>query len=137
MLMSETFSLNTDGGARGNPGPSAIGGVIKNSSGEIVNQFKEFTGVSTNNVAEYSALIKGLSVALELGIDSLNCFLDSELVVKQINGMYRVKDENLKLLFERVVNLKSKFSQISFNHVKRKENSLADKLVNEALDSNT
>lgn len=134
--MPETFSLNTDGGARGNPGPSAIGGVLKNSGGEIIKEFKEFTGVSTNNVAEYKAVIKGLSVALELEIENLNCFLDSELVVKQVKGEYRVKDENLKFLFSKVLDIKSKFRQISFNHVKRKENSLADKLVNEALDAN-
>lgn len=135
--MFETFSLNTDGGARGNPGPSAIGGVIKNQNGETIKEFKEFTGVSTNNVAEYSALIKGLTIAHELGLESLNCFLDSELVVKQVKGEYRVKDENLKLLFDKVVGLKSNFREITFNHVKRKDNSRADKLVNEALDSNT
>src|SRR3989344_6524459 len=108
MDMFEQFTLNTDGGARGNPGPSAIGGVIKNSSGEVIKQFKEYTGVSTNNVAEYSALIKGLSIALELDISSLSCFLDSELVVKQLNGQYRVKDENLKLLYAKILELKSK-----------------------------
>ena len=135
MDMFDKFTLNTDGGARGNPGPSAIGCVIKNSSGEVVNQFKEYIGIATNNVAEYSALIKGLSIALELDISSLSCFLDSELVVKQVNGIYRVKDENLKLLHSEVAVLKSKFKQISFNHVRREANSLADKLVNEALDS--
>lgn len=134
--MDETFSLNTDGGARGNPGPSAIGIVIKNSEGEIIKEYQEFTNVSTNNVAEYSALIKGLSIALDLNIKLLKCFLDSELVVKQVKGEYRVKDENLKLLFAKVINLKAKFSKIDFFHVKRKENSLADKLVNEALDEN-
>lgn len=136
MLMFETFSLNTDGGARGNPGPSAIGGIIKNSAGETVKEFKEVTGVSTNNIAEYSALVRGLVVASEIGIKKLNCFLDSELVVKQLNGAYRVKDEKLKQLFEEIINLKSRFNQISFNYVKRKDNSRADKLVNEALDSN-
>ena len=135
MDMFDKFTLNTDGGARGNPGPSAIGCVIKNSSGEVVNQFKEYIGIATNNVSEYSALIKGLSIALELDISSLSCFLDSELVVKQVNGIYRVKDENLKLLHSEVAVLKSKFKQISFNHVRREANSLADKLVNEALDS--
>ena len=136
MDMFEQFTLNTDGGARGNPGPSAIGGVIKNSSGEVVKQFKEYTGVSTNNVAEYSALVEGLSIAINLKIKAISCFLDSELVVKQVRGEYRVKDENLKILYLKVLDLKSKFKQISFNHVRRKDNSLADKLVNEALDGN-
>ena len=132
--MGERFSLNTDGGARGNPGPSAIGGVIKDHNGKVLHQFKEYIGISTNNFAEYSALIKGLSLALENNIKVLDCYLDSELVVKQINGLYRVKDENLKLLYTKVKDLIFGFNSVSFLHVKRSENSAADKLVNQALD---
>jgi len=132
--MENSYTLNTDGGSRGNPGPSAIGGVIKNGEGKIVCQFSEFTGESTNNVAEYSAIIKGLKLALENDIKNLSCFLDSELVVKQIKGIYRVKDANLQILHSKVKNLVKDFDFVNFTHVRREQNSEADKLVNQAMD---
>ena len=133
--MNVIFTLHTDGGARGNPGPSAIGGVLLDPSDEKIAEFSEFTGISTNNVAEYTALIKGLSIAFTNRARNLNCFLDSELVVKQLNGQYKVKSPGLKILFEKVIDLKNKFDSISFTHIRRDKNFKADKLVNKALDS--
>lgn len=133
--MSGKFILNTDGGARGNPGPAAIGGILKRSSGEVVLNFKEKIGEATNNFAEYSALIRGLELALDHGATNLDCFLDSELVVKQLNGEYRVKDATLREKFSEISELKKRFESLTFSHVRREQNSGADKLVNEALDS--
>lgn len=129
------FILNTDGGARGNPGPAAIGITLKSETGDIVVKYGETIGVATNNVAEYRALIKGLELALANGVSDIECVLDSELVVKQVNGLYRVKEENLKVLHGNVKTLLAKFDSHIVKHVKRKDNSTADKLVNEALDS--
>jgi ribonuclease HI len=129
------FILNSDGGARGNPGPAAIGVTLRSESGEIVIKYKEKIGETTNNVAEYRALIKGLELALENSITDIECVLDSELVVKQVNGQYRVKEESLKILHGKVIALLSKFKTSVVKHVKRKDNSDADKLVNEALDN--
>jgi ribonuclease HI len=125
--------LFTDGGARGNPGPAAIGGICTQDEREIF-KFKKYVGKVTNNVAEYEALIYGLKLALENNITELQVFLDSELVVKQINGEYKVKNENMKPLYEVVKGLQKKFLNISFTHVPREQNKIADRLVNEALD---
>ncbi len=127
--------INTDGGARGNPGPAAIGITLRSESGETILKYKEKIGETTNNVAEYRALIKGLELALENKASDVECILDSELVVKQVNGLYRVKEESLKILHSEVRNLLSKFNSHMVKHVKRKDNSAADKLVNEALDN--
>jgi len=129
----EKYSLFTDGGARGNPGPGAIGVVLKKGA-EIIFAQGRCMGEITNNQGEYSAIIGGLEVAKKMKISNLECFLDSELVVKQLNGEYKVKDEKLKILFQRVKKLEEDFDSISFNHVPREKNKLADKLVNEALD---
>lgn len=129
------FILNTDGGARGNPGPAAIGITIRTLGEEPIVKYKEAIGEATNNVAEYKALVKGLELALEKDIKDIECVLDSELVVKQINGIYRVKDGGLKLLHEKATNLLKEFNTFVVRHVKRKENADADKLVNEALDN--
>lgn len=128
------ISLYTDGGARGNPGHAGVGCVLFNSSGDVIKSEGEYIGETTNNVAEYRGLIKGLKLALGVEAVEVNCYLDSELVVKQLNGEYRVKDANLRKLFDEVLLLKSRFKDISFNHVPRSENKIADKLVNEAID---
>jgi len=124
------YTINTDGGARGNPGPAAIGITLRSESGEIILKHKEKIGDATNNVAEYKALIKGLELALQNGAEDIVCVLDSELV-----GLYRVKEDTLKILHAEVKTLLSKFKNFLVKHVKRKDNSDADKLVNEALDN--
>lgn len=134
-MNKNSYKLNTDGGARGNPGPAGIGGVIHDANDTKIAEFKEFIGVGTNNSAEYKGLIQGLKLAISNEIDELSCFLDSELIVKQLNGQYRVKDANLKILYQEVIDLMPKFKSISFEHVRREQNKLADKLVNEAIDA--
>jgi len=129
------YTLHTDGGSRGNPGPAGIGGLIEDQEGILVQSFSEYIGTQTNNYAEYKALIKGLELSLHKNIKELECYLDSELVVKQLKGIYRVKDETLKILHTKVQTLIKKFDTIEFIHVKREFNKEADKLVNKALDS--
>ena len=126
--------LHTDGGARGNPGPGASGMVLTNSKGELVKEKGEFLGVCTNNEAEYKALTSGIILALEFGVDELDCYLDSELVVKQLKGLYKVKNPGLGSLFIRVKQLEMKFKKITYAHVKRELNKQADKIVNDILD---
>lgn len=128
------IKLFTDGGSRGNPGPAAIGGVLYQDEQEIAH-FSEYIGETTNNQAEYKALLTGLELAQKHRIQELECFLDSELVVKQLNKEYRVKDPDLAKLFVKVWNLSQEFSKISFSHVRRELNKEADRLVNLALDS--
>jgi len=125
--------LFTDGGARGNPGPAAIGGVIFDGKNNLA-QFSKYIGEATNNQAEYQAIEEGLNLALDNNIKELECYLDSELVVKQLNKEYKVKDKELAKVFVRVWNLSLKFKKISFNHVRREYNKDADALVNKALD---
>lgn len=127
-------TLYTDGGARGNPGPAGIGYVITPQEGAAVSH-GEYIGDATNNQAEYKALVAGLAQAKEIGITHLECFLDSELVVKQVRGQYRVKNEELKPLHAEVLGLAKSFEQISFDHVPRSKNAKADALVNKALDN--
>lgn len=128
------FTLNTDGGARGNPGPGAIGVVLK-KDGEIIDQEGKYLGTSTNNEAEYKALILGLEKARSQNITELACFLDSELVVKQLNGEYKIKNDRLKVFFDKLTDLKMNFKKITFNYIPRTQNKEADKLVNTTLDS--
>ncbi|OGY31597.1 MAG: hypothetical protein A3C02_04720 [Candidatus Andersenbacteria bacterium RIFCSPHIGHO2_02_FULL_45_11] len=126
-------TLFTDGGARGNPGPAAIGFVLS-GIGNAAILYKEYIGKGTNNQAEYRALLAGITRAKKEGVEDLMCYLDSELVVKQVRGEYRVKNEELKLLLADIKKLLPKFRSISFEHVPRAKNAAADKLVNEALD---
>ncbi len=130
----EKLKLYTDGGARGNPGPSGIGAVILDEKGNVVAEISEYIGKATNNQAEYKALIAGLIKAKDLGALELEVFLDSELVVKQLNREYRVKDKDLAPLFVQVYNISLGFKKIVFKHIRREKNELADKLVNQALD---
>ncbi|MBT3413050.1 MAG: ribonuclease HI family protein [Candidatus Jacksonbacteria bacterium] len=128
------YTLFTDGGARGNPGPSAIGIVLKDVDGKIIEELGETIGNATNNQAEYSALLKGLEVALENKVQVIDCYLDSELVVKQLKQEYKVKDKKLAVLFVKAWNISKSFKGITFSHVPRSQNKRADKLVNDALD---
>lgn len=131
------FILHTDGGARGNPGPAAIGVVIeieKDGRTELMGELGETIGVATNNVAEYSAIIRGLEEAERLGARTVTCLLDSLLVVEQLNGNYRVKSTDMKPLYARVQELRQHFALVTFQHIGRDQNAEADRLVNEALD---
>lgn len=126
----------TDGGARGNPGPAAIGILICDEQGETLLEHAETIGEATNNVAEYRALIEGMRRAKELEARELDCFLDSELVVKQLRGEYKLKHYNMQKLFDEVQKIKSQFRSTSFTHLSREEEHMrrADQLVNFALD---
>ena len=130
----EKLTIYSDGGARGNPGPAGIGAVILGEKGKAVAKISKYIGETTNNQAEYKALIAALTKAKDLGACELEVFLDSELVVKQLNREYRVKDKDLAPLFVRVYNISLGFKKIVFKHIKREKNELADKLVNLALD---
>jgi len=134
------ITLNTDGGSRGNPGPAAIGAVISNESGEILKKYGETIGIATNNDAEYKALILGLQKSkLLFGKEKaknlvIECRLDSELVVKQLNHEYRLKEERIQKFFIEIWNMMMEFKSVTFKHIPREQNKLADKCVNEALD---
>lgn len=126
----------TDGGARGNPGPAAIGVLICDGQDEILFEHAEVIGEATNNVAEYRALIEGLKRAKEAGASEVDCFLDSLLVVKQLSGEYKLKNYNLQKLFDEVRKIEKQFHSVSYTHLRREEEQIqrADQLVNFALD---
>ncbi len=127
--------LNTDGGARGNPGPSATGVIVSDLQNNVLHTTGTYLGVKTNNEAEYEALIEGLNFILNNNLDlDVVCRLDSELVVKQLNGLYKVKNDRMALLHATVMNLKTKFKSLKFTHVLRSANKLADLTVNKILD---
>jgi len=132
--MHTKLIIFTDGGARGNPGPGGAGAVIKNEKGETVKTISKFLGHSTNNQAEYQAMILALEEAKKLGGEELNCYSDSELMVNQLNRVYKVKDKDLAPLFLKVWNLSLNFNKIKYHHVFRENNKEADRLMNEALD---
>ena len=142
MNIYEKLVINTDGGSRGNPGPSAVG-ISMSVNEEKVTELSEYIGVTTNNVAEYTAVIKALEYLVEQKIQSsqIDFVLDSELVVKQIKGLYKIKQTHLQDLFLTIKNLikqlytNSQIKEISFNHVLREKNKVADHLVNTCLDS--
>ena len=127
--------LFTDGGARGNPGPAAFAYVLEDEHGDVLAAHGEAMGVATNNVAEYSALLAGLEKAAELGVDELEVVSDSELMVKQMRGEYRVKNEALRELSLRAAQLARGIGDVTYTAVRREHNELADRLVNEALDA--
>ncbi len=129
--------VNVDGGSRGNPGPAAIGVVLRDQDGEVIADSAEPIGTATNNVAEYRALIRGIELAAEHGATELELRGDSELVVKQVRGEYRVKDAGLKPLHAEARSKLSAFSAWTFQHVRREQNAEADALVNQALDAHT
>jgi ribonuclease HI len=127
--------LYTDGGARGNPGPAAYGYVLEAEDGTVLAAEGEAIGEATNNVAEYSGLIAGLAKAIELHVPDLEVVSDSELMVKQMRGEYRVKNEALRELSLEAARLARRLENVEYRHVKRAHNELADRLVNEALDA--
>jgi ribonuclease HI len=127
--------LFTDGGSRGNPGPAAAAYVLETEDGHVLAAHGEVIGVATNNVAEYRALVAGLAKALELGVDELEVVSDSELVVKQMNGQYRVKNAALVDLSLEAARIARQLGNVRYRAVRRKHNELADSLVNEALDA--
>jgi ribonuclease HI len=128
-------TLWTDGGARGNPGPAAYAYVLADEDGDTLAAHGEAIGVATNNVAEYSALVAGLAKAVELGVRALEVVSDSELMVKQMRGEYKVKNESLRELSLRAKKVAATLDSIRYTAVRREHNELADRLVNEALDA--
>lgn len=131
---SKSWTLRCDGGARGNPGPAAIGYLLQNPGGVLVEARADYLGPATNNVAEYRALIAGLEAASRHGAKALTVCMDSELVVRQMTGEYRVKHEGLKPLYTAAREAAAKIPTVKFRSVPREENVRADQLVNEKLD---
>jgi ribonuclease HI len=129
-----TWRANIDGGSRGNPGPAAYGVVIRDPRGEIVTRLKKYIGRTTNNVAEYYGLIAALDYAQSKHIRALHIESDSELLVKQMRGQYKVKSGDLKPLFERAKKMSQSFASFQIRHVYREQNREADALANEAMD---
>jgi ribonuclease HI len=129
------LTVNVDGGARGNPGPAAIGVVVRDADGAVVDSVGETIGRATNNVAEYRALLRGLELAAAHGGTELELIGDSELVVRQIEGRYKVKNAAMKELYTQAKQALAEFDGWSIRHVKRAQNADADRLVNEALDN--
>lgn len=138
MKESMIIYLNTDGGSRGNPGPAACGAVIYDEDGQEMKRLKRSIGNTTNNQAEYQALAMALDYVKETyGTAKVNARLDSELVVKQLNGEYKMKNAELRPWFERVKTLQKDLGNVTFEHVRREQNKVADMLVNECLDELT
>lgn len=129
------YTLRSDGGARGNPGPGGAGFVLEDAEGIVVRSGGKYLGCVTNNSAEYEALIWGLRTALDHGVSDLRVCADSELVVKQLNGQYRVKNEGLKPLYATAKQLLGRFARVEVTHVRRENNAAADALANEAMDT--
>jgi ribonuclease HI len=127
--------LSTDGGARGNPGPAAYGYVLEAEDGTVLAAHGETIGTATNNVAEYRALVAGLEKALELHVDEVEVVSDSELLVKQMRGEYKVKKPTLRELWEEATDLARQLRSVRYTAVRREHNELADRLVNDALDA--
>jgi ribonuclease HI len=127
--------LSTDGGARGNPGPAAFGYVLETEDGTVLAAHGETIGVATNNVAEYRALVEGLRKAGELQVDEVEVVSDTELLVRQMSGDYKVKNEALRRLYEEATELADRMKKVTYTAVRREHNELADRLVNEALDA--
>jgi ribonuclease HI len=129
--------LSTDGGARGNPGPAAYAYVLETEDRHVLDARAETIGTATNNVAEYRALVAGLAKALELGLDEVEVVSDSELLVRQMTGVYRVKNAALRDLSIEAARLARRIGNVTYIAVRREHNELADRLVNEALDAAT
>ena len=133
--MAATWTVYTDGASRGNPGPASIGAVVYNASGDEVHTVSRRLGRATNNEAEYQAVIAGLEAALGLGGGSVDLRMDSQLIVRQLEFRYRVRNARLRPFFERIVELKRQFDAFTVTHVRREQNKRADQLANLALDS--
>ena len=132
--MTTEAILYTDGASRGNPGPAAVGVVLADSAGNVLETARRYVGRETNNRAEYLALIQGLELARQRDLKSVRCYLDSELVVLQMQGAYRVRNARLLPLHERARALCATFERCVFHHVARELNKLADQLANQAID---
>lgn len=132
--MYKKLIIYTDGGARNNPGPAGIGVILMDENREVAAQISEYIGEATNNQAEYKAVIAALKKAKELGAKELDFYLDSELVVKQLNREYKVKDKDLAPLFLQIHNLGLGFKKLTFTYIPREKNEEADRLVNLAID---
>jgi ribonuclease HI len=130
----DRLTVNVDGGARGNPGPAAIGVVVRNGGGEVLEERGERIGEATNNVAEYRALLRGIELAAAHGAGAVDLVGDSELVVRQVEGRYKVKDATMRKLHAEVARALEGFDGWTIRHVRREGNADADRLVNEALD---
>jgi ribonuclease HI len=128
--------IYADGAARGNPGPAAIGVIIKDEAGNILDKISKRLGVTTNNQAEYQAIIVGLEKAIGLGAKNVRVMSDSELVVKQMNGHYKIKNTALRPLYQQVVQLTGSLESFSISYIPREQNAAADALANKALDAN-
>lgn len=131
---SEDAILWTDGAARGNPGPAGIGAILKSADGEVLYTGSEYLGHTTNNVAEYRAVLLGLNGALELGVRRIEVRADSELLIKQLKGEYRVRSPGLRPLYEEAKRLLSRFASSKLTHVRRELNGEADRLANQGID---
>ncbi|MDP2587016.1 MAG: ribonuclease HI family protein [Candidatus Komeilibacteria bacterium] len=144
--MIQKIKIFTDGGARGNPGPAACGVIVKDEADKVIGRFSKYLGERTNNQAEYEGVILALTEAQQFGPSRLgqaeagkieiDFYLDSLLVVNQLKGSYKVKDAELQKLFVKIWNLSQKFKKITYTHVPRAMNALADRLVNDELDKN-
>ena len=135
MIHNSKLIIHTDGGARGNPGPAGIGVVIYDPNGNLIKKYGKYIGdEKTNNEAEYEAVIAALVAAEKLGGKDLQFNLDSELVVRQLNNIYKVKNQRMQKLVMKVHNLETKFAGVKYTYVPREQNKLADTLVNEAID---
>lgn len=130
------FKIYTDGGSRGNPGPSGAGGVIISPNGNVIVEISEFLGIQTNNFAEYQALRLTLERAIEIKVKKVEVFTDSKLVVEQMNGRWKIKNESLKVINKIIKELIGSFEIITFTHIYRSFNTHADYLANKAMDKN-
>lgn len=126
--------INVDGASRGNPGESGAGVVIRDEKGNVIEKTCKYIGIATNNIAEYNALILALETAKQIGAKEVKIYSDSELMVKQIKGEYRVKNEGLKPLYQNVMSLLKDFKAYGIIHIEREKNTEADKLANQAID---
>ena len=133
--MSLSLVVNVDGGSRGNPGPAAIAAVVTTPEGGLIEERSDTIGVATNNVAEYRALLLGIQLAKAHGASEVDLIGDSELIVRQVRGEYRVKDAGLRPLHAEALKALRDFERWSISHVRRDENAAADALLNEALDA--
>lgn len=133
-MSEQPFILYADGGARGNPGPAGAGVCLFDSEGKTVASLGKYLGETTNNVAEYSALLLGLGYAIKNGIRRLRICMDSQLVVRQIEGLYRVKEPHLRRLYEEALDLLKKLELYQIEHIPRAQNHEADRLANLAID---
>ena len=127
--------LYTDGGARGNPGPAAIGVVVRDEKNDTIKEIGKYIGEGTNNEAEYHAIIEGLTAAHQKEAEVVDCYLDSEFVVNQLKGVYKVKNERMQVLWEKAKAIEKKFKKVSYTHIVRSKNKEADRIVNQVLDS--